>query len=214
LKAALHELGVSSTISTTLTYAVFLEHHENPSTGVWAFISNPFAFLLQKFGLRDVDEKDSAGFKCLNLDQLNRHGAVEHDVSLTRRDFAQGDNHSPQEDLIAGLISSSADGKFITTDDLAQFRRQRLEQARKENPQLMFGSAQNRMACDEAAFIQKVFGDRTKQWAVPVPYVKALFTEERLPVKEGWKRRSWWQLGFVELFMQAQLLQKAVGSSK
>lgn len=211
MKAAMHELGISGTISTTLTYGAYLAHYDNPPTGWWPVISNPFGSALQKFALRDEDEVDDAGYPVLNLNQLDRHGAVEHDVSLSRRDAAQGDNHSPQKDLVADLVASSNDGKVITNADLAKFRRKRLEQQRNDNLKLEFGSTQNTMACGEGAFIQRIFGDEKREYAIPVSYVKALFEEERLPVEEGWVKRSWWALGFVELFMQAQSLLKAVG---
>lgn len=123
MKSAIHELGISSTISTTLTYGAYLVHHKNPSSGWWPVISNPFRFALQKFALRSADDYDAAGFPVLNLNQLGRHGAIEHGVSLSRRDAAQGDNHSPQGDLIADLIASSSDGLFITNVDLGEFRR-------------------------------------------------------------------------------------------
>lgn len=211
MKSAIHELGISSTISTTLTYGAYLVHHENPPTGWWPVITDPFRSALQKFALRSADDYDAAGYPVLNLNQLGRHGAIEHDVSFSRRDAAQGDNHSPQRDLIADLIACSNDGLVITNVDLAEFRRKRLVQQKQDNPRLEFGSIQNTMACGEGAFIQRVFGDEKKDYAMPVSYIKALFEEERLPVEEGWVKRWWWPLGFTELFMQAQTLIKAVG---
>ncbi|MCJ1460305.1 hypothetical protein MMC28_010684 [Mycoblastus sanguinarius] len=208
--AAMAEVGVSSTIRTTLTYAAYLEHHDVPQTGFWAFVRSPFAYFLQHFALRAPHQENSSGVPCLNLDQLSRHGAVEHDVSLSRRDFAQGDNTTPQRDLIAGLVSSSSDGKEITMDDFATFRRRRVEEQKRDNPQLVFGSVQNTMACAEAAFILTLFGVEARANAVPVSHVKALFGEERLPVEEGWRKRKWWPLGFVELNLQARKLSKRI----
>ena len=40
----------------------------------------------------------------------------------------------------------------------------------------------------------------SRGYSVPVPYVKAIFEDERLPVKEGWTKRSWWHLGLMELY--------------
>ena len=210
MKTAMRELGISTTIRTVLTYAAFLERQEKPRSGIWAFLRNPFAYLLGHFALRDPDQKDSEGVPCLNQDQLDQHGAVEHDVSMSRRDFAQGDNSSPQRDLIAEMLASSRDGATLSTQDWADFRKKRIEQQRKDNAKLEFGSAQNMMGSAEAAFIQKVFG--AKDGRVPVSYAKALFEEERLPIKEGWKKRNWWLLGFIELTRQAQAVVAAVGS--
>ena len=208
MRTAVGELGVSSTLSTALAYGAYLEHQAHPPTGFWAFIRNPFAYILRHFGLRDPNQRDPSGASCLNLDQLARHNAVEHDVSLSRRDAAQGDNSTPQKDLIAGLVQSASDGKEITTGDFARFRRQRLEQQKRDNSELTYGPLQHQLACAESAFLQTLFGVGRN---VPVPYLKALFEEERLPVREGWKKRWWWPVGFIELNAQAEVLKKCIG---
>lgn len=212
MRSAMRELGVASTVRTALAYGAWLEHYDSPPRGFWAFIQNPFAYFLRGLGLRNLGQRDSSGAACLNLDQLGRHGAVEHDVSLSRCDAAQGDQTTPQKDLIADLVASSSDGKMITTEDLARFRVQRTEQQRRDNPRLEYGPVQHQMACAESAFVQKLFGYENRSDSVPVPYVKALFEEERLPINEGWKRRVWWLLGFVELMSQAEILKKCVTS--
>lgn len=203
-------LGVASTVRATLTYGSYLEHMDNPPKGFWAFLTNPFAYFLRPLGLRNHGQFDSRGEKCLNLDQLDRHGAVEHDVSLSRRDFAQGDNHTKQEDLVAEILDAASDGKALTTEDFVQLRRQRLEQQRRDNPDLVFGPTQQTMAYGEAAFIQTVFGLGYPKYDVPVDRVKALFGEERLPLEEGWQPRSWWHLGLLELNAQATKIKKMV----
>ena len=212
LKAAMSVLGVSITLRQLLTSAAYLEHHDPPqqTTGFWAFIRNPFAYLLRTFALRAIGQVDSSGVACLNLDEFDRHGAIEHDVSMSRRDFAQGDNHTKQADLIADMLASAHNGQDITVDDWAKFRVQRIEQQRRDNPSVEFGPLQNKMGLAETAFIQKIFGDRSRGWTVPVSYMAALFGEERLPVREGWKRRSWWSVGIIELTAQAQKLGKIV----
>lgn len=201
-------LGISSTVRTTLAYGSYLEHMDNPPKGFWAFIRNPFAYFLRPLGLRNHAQVDSMGEKCLNLDQLNRHGAVEHDVSLSRRDFAQGDNHTKQEDLVAQILNTASDGKALNTDDFAKLRRERLEQQKRDNPGLVFGSAQQGLAYGECAFLQTVFGVENPKYNVPVDRLRALFEDERLPLEEGWRPRRWWQVGFLELTAQSKKIQK------
>ncbi|MCJ1250555.1 hypothetical protein MMC30_007783 [Trapelia coarctata] len=208
IKAAMSQLGVASTVRATLTYGSYLEHIDNPPTGFWAFLSNPFAYFLRQLGLRNHGQLDSRGKKCLNLDQLNRHGAVEHDVSLSRRDFAQGDNHTKQEDLIAEILGAASDGKALTTEDFAKLRQQRLAQQKKDNPELVFGSMQQALAYGESAFIQTIFGMGYPKYNVPVDRLKALFEDERLPREEGWKPRRWLHLGFLELTAQSSKIKK------
>lgn len=213
LRAAMSEVGVSLTLRQVLTSAVFLEHHDIPqATGFWPFIRNPFAYIFRTFALRAQGQVDASGVACLNIDELDRHDAVEHDVSMSRRDFAQGNNHSKQEDLVADMLASASDGKNITVDDWAKFRIRRIEQQKRDNAKLEFGSAQNAMGLAEAAFIQQTFGDRSRGWTVPVSYMAAIFGEERLPIKEGWRKRWWWPVGFVELTLQGQVFKKVVGS--
>ena len=212
LKAAMTELGVGLTLRQVLTSAAYLEHRDHPPRGIWAFLRNPFAYIFQTFALRAKGQIDSHGVACLNLDELDRHGAIEHDVSMSRRDFAQGDNHSKQEDLVEDMLASARDGQDLTVDDWARFRIQRIEQQKRDNAKLEFGTPQNMMGLAEAAFIQKTFGDRSRGWKVPVAYMAAIFGEERLPIEEGWRKRSWWPVGFLELMSQALVLKKVVGS--
>lgn len=60
------------------------------------------------------------------------------------------------------------------------------------------------MPYGEAGVIQKLFGNRERDWAVPVSYMKVLFEEEGLPITERWNRGRWWFLGLVESLLQAK----------
>lgn len=160
--------------------------------------------------MRDPRQVDKGGKEVLNLDQLAKHGAMEHDVSLTRRDAAQGDGLNKQKDLVDQLIAAARDSKFVTMEDFARLRRKRLEQQRKDNPEMVFEALHNLMACGEVAFAQKLFGDSKRDFAVPVEYVKALWQEERFPFEEGWEIRRWWPLGILETVPQMVLMRKAV----
>ena len=131
---------------------------------------------------------------------------------MSRRDAAQGDNHSKQDDLVDDMLASARDGRALSVHDWAGFRRRRIEQQRRDNPKLEFGKVQDTLGLAETAFVQTTFGVRGMGWAVPVAYMRALFGEERLPLREGWRRRWWWPVGIVELTAQTQKLKKVVGS--
>ncbi|KAK6346921.1 hypothetical protein TWF696_007021 [Orbilia brochopaga] len=143
-------------------------------------------------GLRHAGQVNDAGQPVINLDQLSRHGAVEHDVSLSRNDAGQGDNTSPQPFLLEQLFNSSSDGKVMTIADFARLRHKRLEQQKRDNPELKFGVREAILAFGESALILCVWGaSRTGGYdKIPVEYLKALFGEERLPFEEGWSRRT------------------------
>lgn len=58
------------------------------------------------------------------------------------------------------------------------------------------------ITCGQVAFIQALFGVGFPSYSVPVPYMKALFEEERLPFREGWRRRKLWSVGLIESLVQ------------
>ncbi|KAK4201586.1 putative peroxidase, partial [Triangularia verruculosa] len=161
---------------------------------------------LKKVGLsRALRLLDTHGELVLDLDQIGLPGFAEHDISLTRGDAAQGDHLKAQPDLLQGLLASSSDGgRTMTTEDFACLRKRRIEVQKKDNPGLLYGPLQYRISCAEIAF-----GDGN---TVPWEYVRALFVEERLPVKEGWKPRRWWHtLGFWELSRTSIKVAQLVG---
>lgn len=175
---------------------------------VGSFISNPWS-LLAGFSFRTPGQVDGAGKPVLNLEQLALHNRVEHDVSLTRTDFHQGDNVKIQPDMVRDLLAASSDGgKTLTMADLAALRKRRIERQKEVNPELLYKDGQHTVACAEIALILNVLGDGDK---VPCDYVRSFFLEERLPIKEGWKRREWWTLGFVELQFSVNKIKKLIG---
>ena len=148
--------------------------------------------------------------KCLNLNQLARHDAVEHDVSLSRRDHAQGDNCTSQQDLVATIVSSSTDSRYVSTTDFAALRVHRLQQQKQDNPSLNLGRTHLITTSGQVAFLQTLFGGGFPRYRVPVSYMKALFEEERLPVREGWSKRVWISVGFIESLIQTQVLRRCI----
>ncbi|KAL8819073.1 MAG: hypothetical protein Q9223_002409 [Gallowayella weberi] len=214
LDIALQELGLSIAIRKTLIWGALFERYDNQPSGIMNVLRNPLAYLHWHFGIRDIDQKDSNNTACLNLDQLSRHGAIEHDVSMTRRDFAQGGNNwKAQDDLIAQLLQSSSDGVYITTADFATLRKKRLEQQREDNKELCFPSVLHFVTAGQIAATQGVFGDGDKGHQIPVSYVEALFREERLPVKEGWRKKGGWMGGVVGIVAQLFRVRFAIGSA-
>jgi len=212
VKAALKEVGLSTPLTAAFVHPVFQETKASQSPRsflqkVVYFLRNPWALL--GAGMRQPGQKDTMGKIYLNLDQLDLHGVVEHDISISRHDIAQGDNHSPQPQLIRELLDSSSDGKTLSMEDLAAHRKRRIHEQLKINPDAVYGSFQHLEACVEIALILHVFGDGQK---VPRDYLRAFFQEERLPMQEGWKKRGWWwPLGIVELSIASSKVKKVIG---
>ncbi|KAK3989230.1 putative peroxidase [Cladorrhinum sp. PSN332] len=217
LYSALGKAGLSPALRAVLSNPVFLEYHGKQRqqtkkflSRTWYLMRHPWALFFSFFGMREPGQFDPDGKPVLDLDQIGREGVAEHDISLTRLDRAQGDHLAAQPDLVNELLSISSDGgKTITVEDLAALRLRRIEKQKADNPGLFYGPLQHRISCTEIALIVCVLGDGSK---VPVEYVRALFAEERLPVQEGWKKRSWWStLGFRELGSTSKKVRELVG---
>ena len=210
----MNQYGLGSFLGSLFTHPIFLERSSKTTKAQaswWNTLVHPFATAFASMGMREPEQKDADGVACLNLDQLALHNVVEHDVSLTRLDFAQGDNITAQPQLIADLLASSSNGKTITIPDFIGLRKRRYEKQKEDNPELDFQGMQVQIACTEIALILKVFGDGKE---VPVDYVKAFFQDGRLPRKEGWSRRRWWTLGLIELNMLAAKVQRILAPSQ
>jgi len=212
LAAALNSVGCSWTVVQFFCVGGYLEADKKVEPGFFSFLRRPISYMLQPFGMRNLNQKNAMGVPCMNLDQLARHGIIEHDVSLSRHDAAQGDNLHPKKELIEKLLQASTDGKILTQADWAKLRQERLAEQKKDNPKLEFGKRENFLASTEVALLQTVFGSKLNgEWVVPVSFMKALFEEGRLPFNEGWKKREWWYLGIYELFSQSGVMEKLIG---
>lgn len=215
LYSAMAVIGVSRTLGAAFSFPIYNEHidpqyatKENLIQKLWKFVRNPWS-VLASLGMRRPDQVDARGRKVLDLNQLATHGAVEHDISLSRRDYLQKEgNCEMQPDLVEQLMKCSKDGKTITVEDLADLRRLRIQQQMADNPGLTYEDKQHRLACGEIALVLSVFGNGQ---SIPCSYARALFKEERLPVEEGWKRRWWWTVGVIELQLLVNKVKGLVG---
>ena len=155
-------------------------------------------------------KKDNKGNRVLDLETLAAHGAIEHDISLSRRDIAQKEgNNVPQKDLIEQLLASSSDGgKTLTVDDFSAFVKQRIQQQLVENPELSYIPYSHRSNCANITMLLHCFGNGQ---SIPCSYVRALFAKERLPWKEGWRKWSWWPVGIIEFFGASKRIRTQFG---
>lgn len=170
-------------------------------------------------GLRRPGHTDALGRPVLDLADLSRPGAIEHDISLTRRDHQQPQgNTALQRDLVAAVLAASTDGQVVTRADLARVRAQRImatehgsvDDQGERNPAARYGALEHLLGCGEIALLLGLLGDGER---VPLPYLRALLADERLPLREGWApRRRWWRrLGFVEMQVYVLRVWRLVG---
>ena len=224
LMTGMKEAGISHLFRAILTYPCFLEYKTPKEVAaqpplsiwkkLWLLFTNPYALFFSNFALRKHEQFDSRRNKCINLDQMSIHGAIEHDISLSRRDIGEGDgitkgdNHSPDPKLIDEMLGSSSDGgKTLSLEDFCALQRRRIHEQLDVNPTLEYGPPEHSIASGQILMMLKAFGDGQK---VPCEYMRALYKEERLPVKEGWKKR-WWPVGFIEIATNIGKVQKLVG---
>lgn len=215
MKSAMDEAGISRALGAIFVNTVYNVHEEKDEKNkagllsrLWSTVRDPWT-LMSSFGMRRPDQTNNEGTPILDLDQLALPGAVEHDISLTRRDHAQREgNCVKQDDLVNDLLACSADKEKITREELAGLRRRRIGTQRQENPGLTYGPLQHELGCGEIALILGVFGDGK---SAPYDFVAPFLQEERLPIKEGWKKRWWWTLGLVEVKIIATKVKSLVG---
>jgi hypothetical protein len=225
LKKAMDLTGLSNLMGATLAYPTYLEDVPRiTSQGkvadatkaaksffsrIWFYIRNPWALVFPQFGVWMPGQNDSKGRRFVNLDQIASHQRIEHDVSLTRKDFQQGDNNTLQKDLVEQLLDSSSDGGwYLTLEDLCAFQKKRIEDQRRENPKAVYGPDEFQVSCGQIAMTLRAFGDSK---SVRCDYIRALFAEERLPIAEGWTRRKWWTMGLFEVVRAIEKVKSLVG---
>ncbi|SPO01830.1 related to chloroperoxidase [Cephalotrichum gorgonifer] len=124
--------------------------------------------------------------KTLNLDDLNTHGVIEHDASLSREDTYFGDNHSFNPKIYHSFSKFFTE-PVISIETAAAARSSRISCARAANPDFEFGADQDRVSRLETALYLAVFGKGTEGNA-RTKWVDVLFREERLPYREGFRR--------------------------
>lgn len=218
LNASMRHVGMSPLLGSVFAKPTYLEFQDpakaylkKPVTflqRLWTLLNNPYTFF-DYFGCWKPSQVCD-GKRYLNLVNLASHGAIEHDISLTRRDEGQlQGNNDAQQDLVDDMLACSSDGgKTLTVEDLGRFLRSRIQQQLHDNPELVYGPANHQVNCGQVALMMGCFGNGK---SIPCSYVKAIFQDERLPWKEGWTKRTWWTMGVLEFFGAVQRMIAEVG---
>lgn len=194
LSAAFRYLGFGPDTTSFLVGGAFKVHADDPIAGSGT----------SRLGLRDADEMNSEGTPVLNLDQIGRPHAVEHDVSITRQDRELGNCTVLRPQLLRNFLECPANGRAFTTSDLGDFRKRRYDQQKRDNAHLDFDPAKHQLACGEIGAFQGIFGEGLS-YSIPMAYVKAMFEDDRLPIEEGWRPRKT-PLMFLELWLLLKLI--------
>ncbi|KAJ3999222.1 Peroxidase, family 2-domain-containing protein [Lentinula boryana] len=135
-----------------------------------------------KLGLLTTDAEDS-----FTLNNLALHGTLEHDASLSRNDYALGDNVHFNETVFTTLANSNPGVDYYNITSAAQVMAQRLAEDKIVNPTLINTVKEFTVRIVESGFYLSVMGNVTTGVA-PKNFVQIFFREERLPLAEGWER--------------------------
>jgi len=119
----------------------------------------------------------------LDLKALNKHNAIEHDASLSRKDLGDtgSDNFSVQRSLVDQLKGLSSDGTVLTWCNVATARNLRVKQESASDPDFSFSLKQGAIALAEASLVVEVFGNGKN---VSVDNIESFFWKEQIPT--GW----------------------------
>ncbi|KAJ0115853.1 hypothetical protein J7T55_004022 [Diaporthe amygdali] len=145
---------------------------------------DPTATLL--VGVKALETSTTGTNSSFNLDDLSRHGIIEHDGSLSRADIYFGDNHSFNS-TIWETVASYFTEDTIDVKTAARARAARLAADAKENPEFNMTSSAVNFSLIESALYLSVFNNGSSSTAV-TEWVKVMFQHERLPFEEGYTR--------------------------
>ena len=126
----------------------------------------------------------------IDLDNLNNHEVIEHDVSLTRDDFNTGNNWIVNKTLVEGLLSFASDGKSLKLAEIGAYRIKRYLDCKLSDPNILYDEPIQDNANAEVATLLCVFGTNSSDDSISLPVLRTLLLEERLPIKEGWVKRQ------------------------
>ena len=135
-----------------------------------------------------------------DLDHVNVHGWIEHDVSLSRDDIAFGSNSafSPErwnevlevykEGTLTEEGASGVGPQEVTWESASKARYMRVKQQKERHEAagkvFGYGIKEVVLSYGESALFMNVLG---KDGRTPLEWVRILFEEERFPYNEGWR---------------------------
>ncbi|KAJ7188847.1 Cloroperoxidase [Mycena filopes] len=135
-----------------------------------------------KLGLLTSTEPDS-----FTLDDIKLHGTIEFDASLSRGDFALGDNTHFNESIFTTLANANSGVDYYNVTSAGRVQFERLADSERTNPNITNTDKEIGFRSFTSALYLAVFGNVTTGVA-PKEFVQIWFREERLPYAEGWQR--------------------------
>ncbi|KAK5134439.1 hypothetical protein LTR08_006486 [Meristemomyces frigidus] len=120
-----------------------------------------------------------------SLQDIDKHNAIEHDGSMSRSDYALGDDHDFNYTYMSETASYFHKPTINVTDG-ANARMARMSTMKKVNPDFNLTTAGHTASFTEQAFYLSIFGD-PQTGIAQSDWVLEWFYAERLPTHLGWK---------------------------
>ena len=146
-------------------------------------VGNDFSTTIGTAGLLSSPKLVKSSFDLNDLDQHNF--PIEHDASLSRLDFYQGDDHSFNNATWQTVVAYTQGSETFNISSAAHAKYNRVQTQRKVNPTFSYGPREFILSYGETALYLSVMGDPVTGIA-PVSYVRSFFESERLPYELGW----------------------------
>ena len=140
-------------------------------------LARPLGALIAKVAMMRLGEPGPDGSKILDLSALVKHGFIEHDASLSRRDAWEGNAAKVVPSLVDQLLSLSANGRTLTLEDLAAAHQLRMAQSSAHGHKVPLKAGV--LGTFEAALLYEVFHGED---GIALADAKELFEQERVPV--------------------------------
>jgi hypothetical protein len=137
----------------------------------------------------DFNLSSTGNASTIHLSDLNKHGAIEHDGSLSRSDFDLGDNHSFDPEVWNGTATSlglydagvdCGEDLYVTVEVAARARAARFREAEELNPEFNVSELALMGSVGETALYMTTLWDYAAG-AVPKAWIRAFFGEFRNP---------------------------------
>jgi len=142
-------------------------------------------------------------FQKMSLSDLQRHGFLEHDASLSRQDAAIGDHVNVDKTLVDLLLTYKVSEK-INIESLAKLHHVRYADSKERNKDFDYGWRQQSLSFGESSLLLCVIGGSTNK-EIDAKIVEIFFKEERLA--DDWKS-SETPIGLFEILNYQKEIEK------
>ncbi|KAJ7603195.1 Cloroperoxidase [Mycena polygramma] len=125
-----------------------------------------------------------------NLDGLALHGLIESDTSISRGDFALGDNLHFNETISATLAAANPGVDYDNATSAAQVQDICLADSITTTPNVTNTAKKLLFRTGASTLYLSVMGDPLTGWPPRSAFVQIFFCEERMPIADGWKQST------------------------